>query len=110
MLETYRFVKHQFLFRGIRVGIEIAETLELEMFDFHCLIQCKRGFYPTILNHQRVRIEMVEEGLAFFTIIGIGHAEETVEQTDFSFLSVFHGSPMDGGLYIAVGSGHPALC
>ncbi len=52
---------------------------------------------------------MVEEGLAFFTIIGIGHAEETVEQTDFSFLGVFHGSPMDGGLHLTVAVGHTAL-
>ena len=66
-------------------------------------------FHPSLLDFQGVGIQIVEEGLAFFTIVGIGYTEEAVEEAHLGGFGVLHGHPVNGGLHLAVAIGHTAL-
>ena len=98
LLQAHCLIEHEAVFRGIGVGVEVAEPLELEVFDSHSLLQREGGFYPSFAHHQRVGVEMVEERLALLAVVGIGHTEETVEEADFSLAGMLHGGPVDGEL------------
>ena len=92
---------------GVFVNAEIAGTLKLVVVGF--IVQVDGFLNKGFGNVQRVRIDVVDEGLSFLAFIGIGYVEQTLEQSHFRFLCMVDVHPVDGGFHLAVAQRQTAL-